>query len=115
MYCPKCGKELTDNPPFCPYCGAVTHTESGPVSSKSRLATALFAWFLGMFGAHRFYVGKTGSAAIMLVLSVVGWATVWLFVGLVFLIPVWIWSLVDFIMAIAGTFTDSEGKLIKNW
>ena len=116
MYCLKCGKELTDNPTFCPYCGAaVTQTEIGPVSPKSRLATALFAWFLGMFGAHRFYVGKTGSAVIMLVLSVVGWATVWLFIGLIFLIPVWVWSLVDFILAVVGSFTDSEGKPIKNW
>lgn len=116
VYCKKCGKELTGNLAFCPYCGAtLTQTEAGPVSPKSRLATALFAWFLGMFGAHRFYVGKTGSAAIMLLLCVLGFATIWLFVGLVFLIPVWIWSLVDFIFAVAGSFTDSEGKLIKNW
>mgnify|MGYP001089472443 CR=1 FL=1 len=116
MYCHKCGKEITDNPAYCPYCGAALKpVETGPVSPKSRLATSLFAWFLGIFGAHRFYVGKTSTAVIMLVLGVLGCATAWLFFGLIFLIPVWIWSLVDFIFAVAGNFTDSEGKLIRNW
>jgi len=116
MYCHKCGKEITGNPTFCPYCGAtLAPTETLPISPKSRLATALFAWFLGSFGAHRFYVGKTGTAVIMLILGVLGWATVWLFFGLIFLIPVWIWSLVDFIFAVAGNFTDSEGRVIRTW
>ncbi len=85
------------------------------MSSKSRLATSLFAWFLGQFGAHRFYVGKTGTAVVMLVLGILGWATVWILVGYVFLIPVWIWSLIDFIFAVSGNMKDSQGKLIKNW
>jgi hypothetical protein len=35
--------------------------------------------------------------------------------GLVFLIPVWIWSLIDFIFAVSGGTVDDQGKLIKNW
>ncbi len=52
----------------------------------------------------------------MLLLGIVGCATVWVFgLGLVFLIPVWIWAFVDFIFAIIGRMTDNEGKLIQKW
>jgi len=69
------------------------------VSPKSRLAITLLAFFLGEFGAHRFYLGKIGTAiAMLLTLGGLG-----------------IWALVDFIMAVAGVMKDKEGKLIKNW
>ena len=69
------------------------------ISPKSRLATTLFAWFLGGFGAHRFYLGKIGTAIAML-LTAGGLG---------------IWALVDFIFAVSGNMKDKEGKLIKNW
>jgi TM2 domain-containing membrane protein YozV len=75
----------------------------------------LLAWFLGTFGAHRFYIGKTGTAVVMLVLSIIGWATVWLLFGWAFLAATGIWAFIDFIFAVAGMMKDKEGKLIKNW
>ena len=36
------------------------------ISSKSRLAITLLSFFLGGFGAHRFYLGKIGTAIAML-------------------------------------------------
>ena len=69
MLCPKCGKEVQGSQTFCANCGARLIEESD-VSPKSRLPTSLFAYFLGQFGAHRFYIGKTGTAVIMLVLGV---------------------------------------------
>ena len=68
-------------------------------SPKSRLAVALFALFLGYFGAHRFYLGKIGTAFLML----------FTFRGL------GIWALVDLILAVAGIMKDKDGKLIKSW
>jgi TM2 domain-containing membrane protein YozV len=85
------------------------------VSPKSRLAVTLLAWFLGMFGAHRFYLGKTGTAVTMLVLGIVGLATSWLVVGFFFLGAVWIWAIIDFVYAVAGLMKDKEGKLITKW
>ena len=69
------------------------------ISPKSRLAVALFAFFLGGLGVHRFYLGKIGTGIAML-LTAGGLG---------------IWALVDFIMAVAGTMKDKEGRLIKNW
>ena len=51
----------------------------------------------------------------MLVLSLVGIATCWLFIGLIPLVAVEIWALVDFIFAIVGKMTDSNGLLIEKW
>ncbi len=145
MFCRNCGKELTGSPEICMNCGAkplagnsfchacgaqtnplaeicikcgarLAKAEALDISPKSRLATALLAWFLGVFGAHRFYLGKIGTAVVMLILSIIGWSTVWVFgIGLVFLIPVGIWAFIDFIIAIIGNMKDKEGKLIKNW
>ena len=42
------------------------------ISPKLRLATTLLAFFLGIFGAHRFYVGKNETASIMLSFSILG-------------------------------------------
>ncbi len=68
-------------------------------SDKSRLVALLLAWFLGVFGAHRFYVGKTGTAVAM----------IFTFGGL------GIWALVDIIMIAAGSFTDIDGRPITVW
>ncbi|MCX8126353.1 MAG: TM2 domain-containing protein [Dehalococcoidia bacterium] len=69
------------------------------VSAKSRLAVTLLSFFLGGFGAHRFYLGKIGTALAMLfTLGGLG-----------------IWALVDFIFAVSGIMKDKEGKIIKNW
>ncbi len=46
------------------------------ISSRSRLATVLLAFFLGIFGAHRFYIGKTITAILMLILSILYLVTI---------------------------------------
>ena len=69
------------------------------ISPKSRLAVTLFAFFLGGLGIHRFYLGKIGTAILMIItLGGLG-----------------IWTLVDFIMAVAGGMKDKEGRPIKSW
>jgi TM2 domain-containing membrane protein YozV len=68
------------------------------VSSKSRLVCFLLC-FLGLFGAHRFYVGKIGTG--ILYLFTAG--------GL------GIWYIVDLIYIIVGDFTDKEGKKVRTW
>jgi TM2 domain-containing membrane protein YozV len=118
MFCPKCGKEISGNPTFCPHCSARLIEEAG-VSSKSRLATTLLcalpAFLVGIHGIHRLYLGKIGTGVTMLLLCILGWATVWFLVGLIFLIPVYIWTIIDFVFAVSGGMKDKDGKPIKNW
>jgi TM2 domain-containing membrane protein YozV len=65
-------------------------------NDKKSTGVAYLLWFfLGGFGAHRFYLGKTGSAVAMLVLTILGWATVVIVVGIPVLLAVLVWLLVD--------------------
>ncbi|MBC2856024.1 MAG: TM2 domain-containing protein [Cetobacterium sp.] len=66
---------------------------------KDWVVTLLLAIFLGMFGVHRFYVGKTGTGILQLI-SGGGFG---------------IWYLIDIFMILIGKFTDAEGRpLVKN-
>lgn len=42
---------------------------AAPVNDRNKVIAALLAFFLGTLGIHRFYLGRTGSAIAMLVLS----------------------------------------------
>lgn len=95
---------------------------AGDISPKSRLGTALFAFFLGVFGAHRFYIGRTKTAIVMLLLSIAGWGeSILRFAGHGFFAAVWFiiavgtWAFVDFLVTATGNMTDKEGRLIKKW
>ncbi|OGN99473.1 MAG: hypothetical protein A2Y90_02770 [Chloroflexi bacterium RBG_13_52_12] len=91
-------------------------TSTSPaVSTKSRIAVTLFAFFLGSFGVHRFYVGKTGTGVTMLILTIIGYATIFVIFGFIPLAVVWLWNLIDFIMAVAGIFKDKDGNVITTW
>lgn len=77
-----------------------THDPSGdPISPKSRTVAAVLAFFLGFLGVHRFYVGKVGTGVVQLLTGG----------GL------GVWTLVDFIMILVGSFKDKEDRALANW
>ena len=86
------------------------------ISPKSKLITVLLALFLGTLGLHRLYIGKIRTGLAILILSILGWVTMWVGgLGFIFLTIVFILVFVDFLMALFGAMKDSEGRPIKSW
>ena len=57
IFCRGCGKEIHESATTCPDCGAPQSKDS--INSGKKQGTAvLFAFFLGLFGGHRFYLGN---------------------------------------------------------
>lgn len=63
--------------------------------AKSTGVAYLLWLFVGSLGGHRFYLGRSGSAIIMLVLFIIGLATAVVGIGIFFLAAVGIWALID--------------------
>ncbi len=97
VFCRGCGKEIHESAIACPSCGAPQRQASA--TDKRILPAFLLCFFLGCFGIHRFYVGKTGSGvAQLLTLGGLG-----------------IWALIDLIILATGSFTDGQGNKITLW
>jgi TM2 domain-containing membrane protein YozV len=77
---------------------------------KSKVVAALLCFFLGMFGVHRFYLGYTTIGIVQLVLTVVGFITLILGVGLLMLIGISIWIFIEFILILIGNIKDVKGN-----
>lgn len=81
-------------------------------SSKKSAGVAYLLWFFtGSFGGHRFYMGRTGSAIFQLILGILGWLTIWFGVGLLFMVPLGVWLLID-LFTLGGMVADDNRKLM---
>ncbi len=70
------------------------------LKGKNWVASMALCWFLGYFGAHRFYTGKQNSAWIMLVLTILGITA-----------PISaIWSVIDGFMIALGKYKHEDGS-----
>ena len=86
--------------------------------SKSKVAAALFAFFLGMFGAHKFYLGYTGPGVALLVSTIVGFITAIFVVGAVVIIVVAIIVLIEFFIIVFKSDEDFHQTYVvgrRNW
>ena len=100
MFCKYCGAEVGENAVVCVKCGAAVDGKNvtGDKNNSEWILVMLLCFFLGSFGVHRFYTGKIVTGILML-LTLGGCG---------------IWALIDLIMILVGSFTDSDGKPIKN-
>ncbi len=104
-------------------------TPSGKVTSdKAILPALLLAFPFGMFGAHRFYAGKIGTAFLQLgaffgcIFMIIACATTGgtfqptLGILLGFLIcGCFFWAVVDWILILCKAFNDGQGRRITQW
>ncbi|MBV9879901.1 MAG: TM2 domain-containing protein [Gemmatirosa sp.] len=99
-FCHACGSVIDAQAVVCPPCGVMQPVPLDLLGSEKRiLPAALLAFFLGVFGVHRFYSGKIGTGILQFfTLGGLG-----------------IWAMVDFIMIVCGAFTDGDGNKITEW
>lgn len=70
-YCSECGAIIRARAEICPKCGVRQTSPFGSLgvvapNGKSKLAAILFALFLGGFGIHKFYLGRSGAGIMYL-------------------------------------------------
>ena len=64
-------------------------------NKRSALVAYLLWFFFGLFGAHRFYLDRTGTAVAMLLISIASFILTFVLVGLLGFLITGIWALVD--------------------
>ncbi|MGC2856688.1 NINE protein [Novispirillum sp. DQ9] len=97
IFCSTCGDRMAATATACPKCGAPNGMAKGKTSEKTWIAALLLCFFLGVFGFHRFYVGKVGTGILQLItLGGLG-----------------IWAFIDFILIVVDNFKDANGLPLK--
>ena len=90
--------------------------ENYSISSKSRGKALLFVILLGGLGGHRFYVNKTGTGVLQILLTVLGIA---ISIPFYFVIPFYLIGVIvvfiDFLKILLGKFKDKDGLYVSSW
>lgn len=101
MFCSKCGKEINDEAVVCIHCGCAVKNNSDITTNEEHdwLVAMLLCWFLGGFGAHRFYSGHIGTGIVQLItLGGCG-----------------IWAFIDWVCLCFNSFRDIDNKPLKGY
>ena len=84
------------------------------VGMKDVGITYLLAILLGGFSAHRFYLGRIGSAIAQMLLWQIGLWTIWIIVGWLLVIPAAIWIIVDLFLIPAMVRESNHRRLAEH-
>lgn len=102
MFCTNCGAEIDDKAVVCVKCGVAVKPMVAPATGGNEWLTALLlCFFLGWLGVHRFYTKNTDIAVAQLVLAILSCGVV-----------SGIWSLVDFILILSGSYKKGDGQIL---
>ncbi|QYA62273.1 TM2 domain-containing protein [Campylobacter fetus subsp. fetus] len=80
---------------------------------KNPLIGLILGVLFGGFGVDRFYKGDVILGIAKLVLTIIGWMTVLIVIGYIFLIIVFVWVIADFFLVYKGIKQDNLNKIIQ--
>lgn len=85
------------------------------IGNRSVVLAYILWFFLGALGVHRMYLNKTASGFVMAALTIVGWLTAAILIGLVPLLIVFVWWIYDaFMIFFAARRHNQAVQKIKN-
>lgn len=80
---------------------------------KSHIVGLILGFFLGIFGADRFYKGDIKLGLLKLLTWIIGVITIWIFIGSFILFILWIWCIVDYFLVWKGIKKDNLKKILR--
>jgi TM2 domain-containing membrane protein YozV len=104
-------------PPYTPGSPYAPQPIAPYAEQKSKVAAALFAFFLGAFGVHGFYLGNNSMGVTYLALTLVSLPLILVLVGLIWWFIVGPLCLIQAILYIVSTDQDFHQKYVveKRW
>ena len=138
MYCPKCGNEVNEHDKFCSVCGYTLKSNSSfsevktPIESNtnqqdkektgkkySKAVAALLAFFLGVFGAHNFYlkrfpfaIAQLCASILSVVLPLIFFDNVYVYIiSEIIISGLSTWMIVEFILILTDKIKPKDGYL----
>ena len=110
-HCDGCGEhKKSANQDICLNCGKDFKKSGKGSTDKTKLVALLLSLFVGGFGAHQFYVGNTGKAVTLLILTLCGFITC----GITSIVSLII-QIIDIVKICSNKFEDSNGNILDEW
>lgn len=82
-------------------------------NKRSALVAYLLWFFLGSFGAHRFYAGRIASGVVQLIVTLLSMLLTFVLIGYAGLFVIGLWVLLDALL-IPGMIRDYNNRLIAS-
>lgn len=112
-FCPNCSRATGPNDSICPTCGINLFPQANNYrpyeqipNQKSKIAAALLAFFLGVYGVHNFYLGYTEKAVLQLLLTLLSCGAL--------AVVSQVWAIIEGVQILTGSInTDANGLPLK--
>ena len=107
-FCQSCGKKININAEICPHCG-VRVANFRSYEEKNVLLSAILSFLFP--GLGHLYLGLNKKGVSFIIAYIVSAVLIILFVGVVLMIIVWVWALID---SIKSTEAINKGEFVED-
>ena len=108
-FCQSCGKKIDINSEICPYCGVRVANIMRSSEEKNVLLSAILSLLFP--GLGHLYLGLNKKGISFIVAYIVSAILVFLVIGFVLIVIVWLWALID---SIKATESINKGEFVED-
>ena len=107
-FCQSCGQKININAEICPHCGVRVANIRGS-DEKSVVLSAILSFLFP--GLGHLYIGLTKKGVSFIIAYIVSAILIFLLIGIVLVIIVWLWALID---SIKSTEAINRGEFVED-